>query len=49
MNAQPEALPRPIRRSDLEAKMRELQGDVEETAHAATSKLITVGAVVVAA
>ena len=26
--------------------MRELQGDVEETAHAATSTLVTVGAVV---
>jgi hypothetical protein len=46
VNAQPEALPRPIRRSDLEAKMRELQGDVEETAHAATSTIVTVGAVI---
>jgi hypothetical protein len=46
VNAQPETLHRPIRRSDLEAKMRELQGDVEETAQAATHTLVTVGAVV---
>jgi hypothetical protein len=46
VNAQPETLDRPIRRGDLEAKFRELQGDVEETAQAATSTLITVGAVV---
>lgn len=46
MNAQPEALDRPISRSDLEAKLRELQGDVEETAQAATSTLVAAGAVV---
>ena len=46
MNAQPETLHRPIERRDIEAKLRELQGDVEETAHSATSTLITVGAVV---
>ena len=46
MSAQPETLDRPISRSDLEAKLRELQGDVEETAQAATSTLVTVGAVV---
>jgi hypothetical protein len=37
---------RPISRNDLEAKMRELYGDVEDTAQAATSKLVTIGAVV---
>ena len=42
MNAQPQ----PIRRSDLEAKMRELQGEVTETRERATSTLVTVGAVV---
>jgi 1-aminocyclopropane-1-carboxylate deaminase/D-cysteine desulfhydrase-like pyridoxal-dependent ACC family enzyme len=36
----------PIARDDLEAKMRELQGEVTETTEAATSKLVTVGAVV---
>ena len=46
MNAQPETMHRPIERRDIEAKIRELQGDVEETAHSATSTLITVGAVV---
>jgi hypothetical protein len=40
------AQPQPIRRSDLEAKMRELQGGVTETAEAATNTLVTVGAVV---
>ncbi len=43
MNAQPQ----PIGRDDLEAKMRELQGEVTETAESATSKLVTVGAIVV--
>lgn len=43
MNAQPQ----PIRRSDLEAKMRELQGGVTETREAATNTLVTVGAVLV--
>ena len=43
MNAQPQ----PIRRSDLEAKMRELQGEVTETRESATNTLVTVGAVVV--
>jgi 1-aminocyclopropane-1-carboxylate deaminase/D-cysteine desulfhydrase-like pyridoxal-dependent ACC family enzyme len=36
----------PIRRDDLEAKLRELQGGVDETRQAATTTLITVGAVV---
>lgn len=44
MNAQPHA--QPIHRSDLEAKMRELQGGVEETRQSATTTLLTVGAVV---
>jgi hypothetical protein len=43
VNAQPEH----IRRSDIEAKMRELQGGVTETTEAATNTLVTVGAVVV--
>ena len=42
MNAQPQ----PIRRDDLEAKMRELQGEVTETRESATNTLLTVGAVV---
>jgi hypothetical protein len=46
VNAQPETMHRPIERRDIEAKMRELQGDVEETAHSATKTLLTVGAVV---
>ena len=46
MNAQPDTLQRPIERRDLEAKFRELQGDVEHTARSATSTLVTVGAVV---
>jgi len=46
VNAQPLTSHRPIRRSDLEAKIRELHGGVEETAHSATSTLLTVGAVV---
>jgi hypothetical protein len=41
------AQPQPIRRRDLEAKMRELQGEVTETREAATNTLVTVGAVVV--
>jgi hypothetical protein len=41
------AQPQPIRRSDLEAKMRELQGGVDDTREAATNTLVTVGAVVV--
>ena len=43
MNAQPEQ----IRRSDIEAKVRELQGGVTDTREAATNTLVTVGAVVV--
>ncbi len=43
MNAQAQ----PIRRDDLEAKMRELHGEVTETRESATSTLVTVGAVVV--
>jgi hypothetical protein len=35
-----------IQRSDLEAKLRELQGEVEETKESASSTLVTVGAVV---
>jgi hypothetical protein len=41
------AQPQPIRRSDIEAKMRELQGEVTETRESATNTLVTVGAVVV--
>jgi 1-aminocyclopropane-1-carboxylate deaminase/D-cysteine desulfhydrase-like pyridoxal-dependent ACC family enzyme len=40
------AQPQPIRRSDLEAKMRELQGEVTDTREAATTTLVTVGAIV---
>lgn len=36
----------PIERRDLEAKMRELQGEVTDTRQAATNTLVTVGAVV---
>lgn len=36
----------PINRGDLEAKLRELQGEVTDTKESATSMLITVGAVV---
>lgn len=42
MNAQPQ----PIRRHDLEAKLRELQGGVTETRESAANTLLTVGAVV---
>lgn len=35
-----------VQRSDLEAKLRELQGEVEETKESAASTLVTVGAVV---
>jgi len=41
------AQPQPIQRDDLEAKMRELQGEVTETRESATSTLLTVGAIVV--
>jgi len=47
VNAQPETMHRPIERRDIEAKIRELHGGVEDTAQAASSKLVTVGAVVV--
>ena len=47
MNAEAEALHRPIQRRDLEAKFRELQGEVNDTKESATSMLITVGACVV--
>jgi hypothetical protein len=47
VNAQPETLNRPIERRDIEAKIRELHGGVEDTAQSATSTLVTVGAVVV--
>lgn len=36
----------PITRDDLEAKLRELQGEVEETKESVLSTAITVGAVV---
>lgn len=36
----------PIDRGDLEAKFRELQGEVDETRQSATNTLLTVGAVV---
>ncbi len=36
----------PIGRGDLEAKLRELQGGVDETRQSATTTLLTVGAVV---
>lgn len=35
-----------IERDDLEAKLRELQGEVNETKESAASTLITVGAIV---
>jgi 1-aminocyclopropane-1-carboxylate deaminase/D-cysteine desulfhydrase-like pyridoxal-dependent ACC family enzyme len=41
------AQPQPIGRDDLEAKMRELQGEVTETREQATTTLVTVGAIVV--
>ena len=49
MNAQPETVHRPIERRDIEAKIRELHGGVEDTAQSATSTLVTVGAVAVVA
>lgn len=36
----------PIDRDDLEAKLRELKGEVQDTTESATSVLLTVGAVV---
>jgi hypothetical protein len=47
VNAQPDEMPRPIERRDIEAKIRELHGGVEDTAQSATSTLVTVGAVVI--
>jgi hypothetical protein len=47
VNAQPETMHRPIERRDIEAKIRELHGGVEDTAQSARSTLVTVGAVVV--
>jgi hypothetical protein len=44
VNAQPV---QPIRRADLEAKMREVEGGVTETREAATNTILTVGAIVV--
>ena len=35
----------PIGKADLEAKLRELRGEVDETTESATSTLLTVGAV----
>jgi hypothetical protein len=46
VNALPETLSRPIRRADLEAKLRELRGEVDETAEGARSSLVTIGTVV---
>ncbi len=46
MNAQPDTTHRPIHRNDLEAKIRELHGGVEDTRQSATSTLLTVGAVI---
>ena len=40
------SIARPIQRDDLEAKMRELQGEVDETRRSATTNLAAVGAVV---
>jgi hypothetical protein len=40
---------RPITRDDLERKMREIQGEVDETKESAQSTLLAVGAVVVVA
>ena len=40
------ATDRPVTRDDLEAKLRELKGDVSETAESAKSTLIMVGAAV---
>ena len=37
---------RPVQRDDLEAKMRELQGEVDETRRSATGTVVAVGAVV---
>jgi hypothetical protein len=37
----------PIERGDLERKLRELQGGVQETRETATTSLLTVGACVV--
>ena len=42
MNARAE----PIRRHDIEAKLRELHAEVADTRESATSTLLTVGAVV---
>jgi hypothetical protein len=47
VNAQPQPTNRPIHRNDLEAKIRELHGEVDDTRESATSTLLTVGAVVV--
>ena len=46
MNTQPQTMHRPIERRDLEAKIRELHGGVDDTRHAAATTLVTVGAVV---
>jgi len=40
---------RPITRDDLEAKLRQIQGEVEETKQSAQSTLVAVGAVVAVA
>ena len=45
MSARPSTIT-PIHRSDIERKLRELQGGVTETRDAAANTLVTVGAVV---
>lgn len=40
---------RPITRDDLELKLRQIQGEVEETKQSAQSTLVAVGAVVAVA
>ena len=37
----------PITRDDLESKLRELQGEVDDTKESAQSTILTIGAVVV--
>lgn len=45
----PAAHRRPITRADLEHKLREIQGEVDETKESAQSSLLAVGAVAVVA
>lgn len=46
MSAATSDAPKPVTRDDLEDKLRELKGDVAETAESAKSTLLLVGAVV---